>query len=241
MGCNACVVACKIENNTPHGIFWMDLFRLEEGTYPDAEVNFYPRPCMHCENAPCVKVCPVGSRFRQEDGFVLTDYETCIGCRYCEVACPYGVNSFNWKLPQDNYYYDWPSEGKDLYGSGSIGEEVEGAVPPYKNPDFAERHGQGEQLVAGGGQRIGLIEKCTWCIHRVEKGLKPACVTNCPAYALLFGDLEDPRSDVSRAIATKRSFRLLEELGTSPRVIYVGGTPPSASARSVKVKPKIMV
>ena len=95
-GCRACMEACKVENNTTEGNFWMYVFRLEEGEYPDARLSFLPRPCQHCENAPCVKVCPVGARFKRDDGLTLTDPDRCIGCRYCELACPYGVNYFNW-------------------------------------------------------------------------------------------------------------------------------------------------
>jgi molybdopterin-containing oxidoreductase family iron-sulfur binding subunit len=88
IGCRACMEACKVENNTPTAIFWMYVFRFEEGEYPNTHVWFLPRPCQHCDNAPCVKVCPVGARFKRYDGLVLTDFERCIGCRYCEVACP---------------------------------------------------------------------------------------------------------------------------------------------------------
>jgi len=234
MGCRACVEACKIENNTPEGIFWMHVFRFEEGRYPNVSESYLPRPCMHCDNPPCVNVCPTGARYKREDGLVLTDYDTCIGCRYCEVACPYGVNFFNWRPPRKNYYYDWAGdEGRDKYGSGSVRDGVGGAIPPYRNPDLDKPHGKERRMNAGGGNKLGVIEKCTWCVHRIEKGLEPACVANCPAFALLFGDLEDPNSKVSKALARRRPWRLMEELGTEPRVYYVGGRPPSHAARSI--------
>jgi molybdopterin-containing oxidoreductase family iron-sulfur binding subunit len=207
MGCRACVEACKVENNTPTGVFWMYVFKQEEGEYPNVKVNFTPRPCMHCENPPCVKVCPVGARHKREDGFVLTDMNRCIGCRFCQVACPYGVNYFNWKAPEDNQYFDWKAEGY-----------VEDAVPPYKNPDLEKLYGQ--RLVAGSHYK-GVMTKCTWCVHRVENGMEPACVENCPVHALHFGDLDDPNSEVSELLKTKFTFRLLEELGTKPSVYYV--------------------
>lgn len=225
-GCRACMVACKVENNTPYSHFWMYVFRLEEGEFPNTSVSFLPRPCMHCDNAPCVKVCPVGARFKQEDGIVSTDWDRCIGCRYCEVACPYGVNYFNWKNPKKNQYLDWKDEGLIPIANG--------ASPPYSNPDLEGRHGEEDRKIAGANHRKGVVEKCTFCVHRVEKGLQPACVANCPAFALHFGDLDDPNSTVSRLLSQKKSFRLEEEYDTKPRVHYVGGTPPSTEVRQIE-------
>ncbi|MBI4393062.1 MAG: 4Fe-4S dicluster domain-containing protein [Euryarchaeota archaeon] len=226
MGCRACMMACKIENNTQEAEFWMHVFRFEEGEYPDSKVTFLPRPCQHCDNAPCVKVCPVGARFKREDGLVLTDFERCIGCRYCEVACPYGVNYFNWKAPEKRQYMDWHDP--------SIVAVTGGAVPPYKNPDHDKRFGPDGRLVSGSGHYKGVMEKCTFCVHRLDKGLQPACVANCPVDALIFGDLDDPNSSVSKLLAKNKSFRLLEEAGTSPRVHYIGGTPPTAESRPIE-------
>ena len=225
-GCRACMVACKTENNTPYAHFWMYVFRLEEGEYPDTRITFLPRPCMHCDNAPCVKVCPVGARFKREDGLVATDWDRCIGCRYCEVACPYGVNYFNWKSPKKNQYLDWHDE--------DVMAVTKGAVPPYENPDLDERYGEEERRTAGANHRKGVVEKCTFCVHRVEKGLDPACVVNCPVSALVFGDLDDPESEVSVLLRTKRHFRLEEAYNTQPSVHYVGGSPPSTEARQLE-------
>ena len=231
-GCRACMLACKVENCTPQGIFWMYVFRLEEGEYPNVRISFMPRPCMHCDNAPCVKVCPVGARYMREDGLVATDFERCIGCRYCEVACPYGVNQFNWKKPADNYYLDW--HDKELL------PVTGGAVPPYKNPDLSEACGREKRHISGGGQRIGVIEKCTFCVHKVEKRMKPACVANCPTQALCFGDLADPDSEVSRLLAQKPSYRLLEELGAEPKVYYLGKIPSTERARQIEEIPCLL-
>ncbi len=225
-GCRACVEACKVENNTPMANQWMYVFRLEEGRYPNTHIAFLPRPCQHCDNAPCVKVCPVGARFKREDGIVATDWERCIGCRYCEVACPYGVNYFNWKAPASNYYLDWHDPAVDVASQGQ--------VPPYRNPDLDKPYGKEQRRIAGGGRARGVIEKCTFCVQRVEQGLDPACVANCPLFALHFGDLDDPNSSVSRLLHRKPAFRLLEETGTQPRVYYVGGQPPSAKARQIE-------
>ena len=225
-GCRACVEACKVENNTSQGVFWMHVFRLEEGEYPDTQISFLPRPCQHCDNAPCVKVCPVGARYKRIDGLVLTDYERCIGCRYCEVACPYGVNFFNWKQPAENYYMDWSDP--DIQAASG------GAVPPYRNPDLDGRYGSEQKQVAGGGHFRGIVEKCTFCVQRIEKGLQPACVTVCPVQALVFGDLDDQDSPVSTYLTGKQTFRLLDEVGTEPRVHYVGGRPPGTRVREIE-------
>jgi len=234
MGCNACTQACKVENNTGKDIFWMHVFRVEEGNYPDSTWRFLPRPCQHCNNAPCVKVCPVGARYKEENGLTLTDFDRCIGCWYCIVACPYSVNYFNWSSPEKTQYYDWEKD-REIFG-GKV--EVK-AIPPYKNPDHEKLYGSEKRLVSGSGHYKGVVEKCTFCIHRLEKGLLPSCVQNCPANALHFGDISDPESEVSRLIATKRKFQLLEELDTKPSVYYLGAelsqeTRPWASKKEEK-------
>ncbi|MBI2328496.1 MAG: 4Fe-4S dicluster domain-containing protein [Chloroflexi bacterium] len=232
MGCRACVEACKVENNTPKAHFWMHVFRFEEGEYPNVKTAFLPRPCMHCDHAPCVKVCPVEARFkREEDGIVLTDFNRCIGCRYCVVACPYGVNSFNWKKPNEAQYYLYgKGEGDDVYGRGEVSDYTAGAIPPYLNPDHKKLYGKEKRLVSGSGPYVGVTEKCTFCVHRVAKGLLPACVANCPVEVFHFGDLDDPESEVSKLLGKNRSFRLLQELGTQPKVFYIGAAPPSEEA-----------
>jgi len=210
------MVACKVENNTPQGTFWMYVFRFEDGTYPDSTMWFLPRPCQHCDNAPCVKVCPVGARYKREDGIVATDWDRCIGCRYCETACPYGVNYFNWADPRQRQYLPVTTDG----GSAA-----------YRNPDLERPYGPEERRIAGSSHLPGVMDKCTFCVQRVERGLDPACVTVCPVRALVFGDLDDPDSPVSQELVRRHSFRLLEEVGTEPRVFYVGGEPPGAEAR----------
>lgn len=226
MGCRACVEACKVENNTPAAHFWMYVLRFEEGHYPNVRIQFLPRPCQHCDNPPCVKVCPVGARYKRADGIVATDWDRCIGCRYCEVSCPYGVNYFNWKKPAKNYYLDWTDP--------DVQPASQGNIPPYRNPDLDRPYGPEQRRIAGGGRLKGVIEKCTFCVHRVERGLQPACVANCPAFALHFGDLDDPNSTVARLLASKPSFRLLEDTGAQPRVYYVGGNPPGPEARQIE-------
>lgn len=231
-GCRACMVACKVENNTPEAHFFMYVFRLEEGVYPDTRMRFLPRPCMHCDNAPCVKVCPVGARYKREDGIVATDWDRCIGCQYCRVACPYGVNYYNERNPQDSQYLEW--NGPDAVALARV---TNGAIPPYQNPDLDQPMKDGRRT-AGGGHLKGVVEKCTFCIQRVEKGLKPACVANCPGLALHFGDLDDPNSEVSKILAKNASFQLKEELNTQPKVYYVGQPAPGVKDREFEAVPR---
>ncbi|MFQ6085124.1 MAG: 4Fe-4S dicluster domain-containing protein [Candidatus Bathyarchaeia archaeon] len=215
VGCHACTVACKFENFTAPGIYWNLVFDREEGEYPDVKRVFVPRPCMHCENPPCVKVCPTGATGKREDGIVFMNYEECIGCRYCEVACPYGVRYFNW--------------GKRLYyGTKST---------PHEEFSYDLRPSEHRK-------QLGTIEKCTLCSHKVDRavemGIKPdfnpdrrtqddfkrekgipACCLTCLGKARYFGDLDDPDSAVSKVLAGREWIRLLEELGTSPQVYYL--------------------
>ena len=224
-GCRTCMVACKVENNTPQANFWMYLFRFEEGKFPNTRIWFMPRPCQHCDNPPCVKVCPVGARYKRVDGLTATDWDRCIGCRYCEVACPYGVNYFNWKDPDANSYLEWDDTNiVELTGGGL----------PYANPDLQGSFGYEQRRNAGGGHLTGVVEKCTFCVHRIDKKLDPACKEACPTQAIIFGDLDDPSSEPSQLLRSKPSFRLLEEAGTEPRVHYVGGHPPTSETRQIE-------
>jgi molybdopterin-containing oxidoreductase family iron-sulfur binding subunit len=228
-GCRACMEACKIENNTPQGVFWMYVFRTETGQFPDTKVNFLPRPCQQCHNPPCVKVCPVGARFQRDDGIVLTDSDRCIGCRYCEVACPYGVNYYNWRTPEEAF----ADYGTD-YNDPDVVAFTGGLIPPYKNPDLDQLQGEEQRRTAGSAHSVGVMEKCTFCVHRVDNGLDPACVEVCPVKALVFGDLDDSGSVVSRYISSRSGFKLLEELGTDPSVFYLNGTPPGPETREIE-------
>lgn len=233
-GCRGCMEACKVENNTTEANFWMYVFRFEQGAFPDTEISFLPRPCQHCDNAPCVKVCPVGARFKREDGLVLTDADRCIGCRYCELACPYGVNYFNWQDPEAAQYdvVDWLDD--------DLQEATGGAIPPYRNPDLDELYGDEQLRTAGGGHDKGVMEKCTFCVQRVEKGQEPACVSTCPTNALVFGDTDRPDTPISSYLREKSTWQLLEEAGTKPRVYYVGGKPPTKDLKEIE-RPKATV
>ncbi len=188
VGCNACAVACKQENATPPGILWSKVIQYEHGVYPDARLQFLPMLCMHCQEAPCLEVCPTGATYRAEGGLVLVNDALCMTCRYCIMACPYEARSYNAKRPQPYY------TGQDL-------------------TEF-EREGYPQHPK-------GSIEKCTFCAHRLRQGKPPACVTTCPSGARIFGDLDDPASEVARLVASGAAKTWLEEQGTKPSVFYI--------------------
>jgi len=206
VGCSACTVACKVENKEPPGVVYRPVVVSVHGSYPNVSATFLPRPCMQCDDPPCVRVCPVGATFKRPDGIVAIDYNACMGCRYCISACPYQARTFDWGLnytdgtPKIEYYDTWTSfeYGVDIWDR---------PVDSRKSPKFN-------------------AHKCHFCIHRLESGMLPACVTTCIGRATYFGDLNDPDSLVSKLIREQGASRLKEELGTEPNVYYIGLTEP---------------
>jgi molybdopterin-containing oxidoreductase family iron-sulfur binding subunit len=195
--CTACITACHKTHNVPDfgnpkdEIKWIwkedfeHVFLDQANEYTDEALKNAPAVllCNHCDNPPCVRVCPTKATWkRKEDGIVMMDWHRCIGCRYCVAACPYGSRSFNWRNPRPFI--------KEL------------------KPDFPTR-------------MRGVVEKCTLCEERLAKGLLPVCVEACEAKAMVFGDLENPNSEVRKLLAERFSIRRKPALGTQPQVYYL--------------------
>ncbi|HID61378.1 MAG TPA: 4Fe-4S dicluster domain-containing protein [Anaerolineae bacterium] len=202
VGCNACTVACKSENSTPPGVAYHVVLEEEIGRYPNVTRRFLPRPCMQCQHPPCVRVCPVNATYSRPDGVVAIDYDVCIGCRYCVSACPYGAR-----------YFDFGN----FYTAGQTPEIA--AYDTAPSFEYSKMHRRDPRNLHQ--SPIGNARKCHFCLHRVEKGILPACVAICIGGARYFGDLNDPRSLVAELVASPWVMRLKEELGTEPSVYYL--------------------
>ena len=227
-GCQACTTACAMENNTLPGESWQDVLFYNEGRHPHTSIKWFPRPCMQCENPSCVYVCPTRATYKTEDGVVLVDWDRCIGCKYCMIACPYGVRFYADEKPLIE------PDLRDVHP----GEDGQIWSPPYQGPHQDHRTGVGIQPK-------GVVSKCTFCYHRISQAPEgvadldeddpelveyvPACVRTCPPKARYFGDLDNPESRVNQLIADKRGTRIKEETGNRPQVYYLGehGTVPT--------------
>ena len=209
-GCEACVVACRAENNVPTAgedqaarervIHWIRVERYWEGEFPSARLKFQPVLCQQCDAAPCESVCPTYASYHNNEGLNAQIYNRCIGTRYCANACPYTVRFFNFYNP----VWDKPFHLQ-------------------LNPDVSVRE-------------VGVMEKCTFCVQRIktadiqaaadkrelkEGDFTTACAQSCPPKALVFGDLNDSASEVSRLARSRRATLLLGEVGTLPKVTYL--------------------
>ncbi len=199
IGCYGCMISCKAEHFLPPGIFWARVLMREEGKYPSVRKIMLPVLCNHCKEAACVKVCPTGATTRRDDGIVTVDYNKCVGCRYCMMACPYGSRSF-----YDSVKEYFPGQGLTPYEEHGYRQYQTGVV--MKCTFCQERIDAGTKK----GLKPGVDREAT-----------PACVTNCMAKARYFGDLDDPDSEVSRLIREKRGYPLHPEFGTEPSVYYL--------------------
>ncbi len=248
IGCNACVVACQAENNIPivgkeqvmrgREMHWIRLDRYYSDGHADAEafgaegnkalpedpqVSMQPMTCQHCELAPCETVCPVNATVHDDEGINVMAYNRCIGTRYCANNCPYKVRRFN--------FFDFNKRATDALYMGPLGHQSEmpELVKMVKNPDVTVR-------------MRGVMEKCTYCVQRVQQAkiaqkrkagasgdvvipdgtIKTACQQVCPVEAIVFGDVKDPASQVSRLKAQDRDYAVLGYLNIRPRTTYLG-------------------
>jgi Fe-S-cluster-containing dehydrogenase component len=206
VGCKACVVACKAENKTPPGVSYTVVLDNAIGNRPDDKPIFMTKPCFHCENPPCVNVCPVSATFKRErDGIVVIDYDRCIGCRYCITACPYGAR-----------YFD--------FGENYLAVSANTTYAQVPSPEYGQFRKREQDK-----SPIGNVRKCTFCLHlqdaegRYDKaaGRWPACAKTCTGHAIHFGDFNDPNSEVNTLLKERQAVRLKEELGTEPNVYYL--------------------
>jgi Fe-S-cluster-containing dehydrogenase component len=201
IGCRKCAEACHNENNHDRSTnnSYIRVLEMEQGSFDMEKGNttythavpapgkyYMPVQCQQCNNPPCVSVCPVQATWKEPDGIVVVDYNWCIGCRYCEAACPYHARRFNWTKPE---------------------------IPADEiNPD--------QGYLSNRIRPQGVMEKCTFCLHRTREGRLPACLEACPTGARVFGNLLDPESEIRWVLANKRVFVLKEDLGTEPRFFY---------------------
>ncbi len=199
VGCQTCTASCKHANNTHPDVQWRKVLDIESGVYPDVRRTFVPVGCMHCDEPPCMHVCPSTATRKRDDGIVTIDYDICIGCAYCAVACPYQAR---YKVQQPRFAY---GKGKQMAHE--------------KLRDDPARLGVAQKCTfctdkVDAGRAAGLTPG-------IDPDATPACVNSCIADALHFGDVEDPSSNVSKLLAENENFRMHEEVETGPRFYYL--------------------
>ena len=216
-GCDACTIACKVENNVQDGHAWASREMTTEGNWPDVSYEYFPTLCNQCRDAPCVEGCPVQGEalYYGEGGIVQLNPEECIGCWQCVENCPYEKPFANEEEP----HAFWRSDEALVDGmTASPVETVDAAggdTVPYYNS--GREQGDHEWPI----REEGVAEKCTFCVHRVGEGEFPACVEACPSDARVFGDLNDPDSTVSQLLEEYDDWRWMEDAGTDPKVHYI--------------------
>ncbi len=217
VGCQTCTAACRHANATSPAVEWRRVLDVEAGAFPNVSRTFVPVGCQHCDDPPCTHVCPTRATYRRDDGIVVMDYDLCIGCAYCEVACPYQAR---FKIDAQSF----------AYGGG-------GAMRNEKQREDPRRLGVAQKCTFCSDRiDFGLANGLT---PGADPVATPACVNACIADALQFGDLDDPNSNVSQLLREQKHFRMHEELGTEPGFYYVHGPAdspdePEASAATVE-------
>lgn len=217
-GCSSCNFACKNENNLQEGHAWSSRLIETKGKFPNVSWKYQPTLCNQCQDAPCAEGCPTSALYKGEGGITMHDHNQCIGCKYCIVNCPYDELHFHKEDPQPN----WDSDEATIEGGTAspkalkeqLGIDDDAAPAPY-NPN--REVGEHEHPT----RYRGIVEKCTFCAHRVTEGELPACVEACPSDSRIFGDLNDPDSKVNEILGQYGGEGLKEEKGTKPKVRYV--------------------
>ncbi len=196
IGCNYCTYACQAANNLDDDMIYN---AVTTETTKNGSPYFLSRPCMHCDEPPCVHVCPVNATYLRPDGIVTMNYDLCIGCRYCQVACPYDARVFNWKEHKGK------SPRIPAFGQAEVKSRPRGVMEKCTFCQHRIDAGIERNLTPG-----------------VDIQATPACVVACPTKARVFGDLHDPESPVSKALTQSKTYiRLREELSTDPKVFYI--------------------
>lgn len=211
VGCHSCNVGCIMENKLPPGVVYRPVIDLEVGSYPNVNRKFLPRPCMQCDNPPCVPVCPVKATWKRADGVVVIDYNVCIGCRYCITACPYQARTFDFGQNWSNN----AASGRD----GGLALETCRKYEQEPSFEYGTTWNRGEGVIPK--SPVGNARKCTFCAHRLQHCQLPMCVTTCIGRATFFGDLNEPGTLVSQQVIRNNAVSLKGELGTAPKVIYL--------------------
>ncbi len=233
VGCGACALACKTENNTQdrtngQTFNWADFIHTTEGKFPNVTYTAIPVLCNHCTDPPCVEACPVTPKamHKHANGMTMHNQKRCIGCRQCQEACPYSAYDVEEEKAEYSVIsfneFDKPTHPvfrstEELIPRGTAsGAEISrkaGDTPPhrthYTHTDYKSV------------RRAGVVEKCIFCEHRVKNGELPNCVVACPASARIFGNLKDANSEVSKLLKKHKYFVLKPEEGTEPNVYYI--------------------